>query len=116
MYIDDNGIHAVGSYQEVLEGVLPGSKQLLRVVSEDIGASLSEDKAVLLTSNQAFGLDIQAHLGAALTGPVVRATPNLGVDDSAGTPLRHRGLDAKAKKRRSSAAARARRVGKWPRP
>eukprot|EP00959_Pyramimonas_sp_CCMP1952_P236765 4948083-Pyramimonas_sp.AAC.1 len=39
LYVDDNGIHAVGGFKEVLEGVVQGSEQLVRVISEDIGAS-----------------------------------------------------------------------------
>ena len=112
MYIDDNGIHAVGSYKDILEGVVSGPRQHARVVGEDIVASRSEDKAVLLTSNRALGRDTPDCLGSSLTGPVVRATPDLGVDDSAGRPLRHRGQGATAKQCRATAAARARRFGK----
>ena len=91
LYIDDNGLHAVGSYKDVLHAVTDGSRQLHRVISEDIGAKLAEDKAVLLCSNKALGADIQAELGASLTGPLCAASTNLGVDDSVGQPLRHAG-------------------------
>ena len=82
------------------------------MISEDIGASLSEDKAVLLVFNKSLGEDLQDVLGPGLTGPIVQVAANLGVDDSAGLPQRHRGKHAKAKQRTISAAARARRVGK----
>eukprot|EP00959_Pyramimonas_sp_CCMP1952_P334586 7006719-Pyramimonas_sp.AAC.2 len=87
--IDDHGIHAVGCYQDVLTGAIQGSQQLARVISGDIGASLSEDNAALLVPNKALGKGTHDVLGPALTGPIVQAAVNHGVDDSAGLPQRH---------------------------
>ena len=95
LYIDDNGLHAVGTYNDVLQAVTDGSRQLHRVISEDIGAKLAEDKAILLCSNKALGADIQVELGASLTGPLCAASTNLGVDDSVGQPFRHAGRNLK---------------------
>eukprot|EP00959_Pyramimonas_sp_CCMP1952_P199735 4177882-Pyramimonas_sp.AAC.1 len=58
------------------------------------------------------GQAIQRRLGSALTGPIVCAAPNLGAGDNVGKPLRHRGLDSKAKRRRTCAQARAKRIHK----
>ena len=76
LYIDDNGLHAVGGYLSVISGIVEGSRQLHRAISEGIGATLAEGKAMLLRSNKPFGLDIQSEIGASDTGPLCTAATN----------------------------------------
>ena len=55
LYIDDNGIPAVGTYPEILLGVVGGPRQLLTVASEEISTARAEDKGIRCASVEPSG-------------------------------------------------------------
>ena len=70
LYIDNSSISAIGTFNEVVSGITAGARAL-EAAADDIGATLSADKATLICSNRAAGLQIQESPGLELSRPLV---------------------------------------------
>eukprot|EP00959_Pyramimonas_sp_CCMP1952_P173937 3634464-Pyramimonas_sp.AAC.1 len=114
LYIDSSSIAAVGTHREVVSGVVEGARALQSAAAET-GATLSADKAILICSSKAVGLEFQDSLGIELSGPLVKSGVNLGVGDTQGTPFRHQGKNARTKRILAEGNARSSRLGKFGR-
>ena len=87
IYVDDLQIDQEGTEAEILVSFPTAATTILKVLKDELGADIAEDKAALTASNNNLATALRKLIGKAAGAPTLLAK-NLGVDVSAGRARR----------------------------
>ena len=100
LYIDDSGMSGEGREKVVIDDMVHATTQVYDALVTDLECKISETKAAVVSSSKAAITALTARLGnLAGTQQPRHAAANLGIDYTAGKPLRIGGKQMKQKKR-----------------
>ena len=111
LYIDDSGTSAAGKEHVVVDDIVTATTQIHEALVTDLGCNISKSKASVVSTSKAVVTALQHRLDNLAGAQQANDTAvNLGVDFTAGKPVRQQGIHTKHRKRQEKLARQTQRL------